>query len=86
MQLPNQRQAGPWRRLKQAVLPRHLARIDDLLRSVMETAQENARRGAVMVGCKAPGVRQQRNTEQVDLVSHYQGRTPCPGRPHMPVD
>lgn len=35
---------------------------------------------AVMVGVKAPGVRQLRHAEQVDLVRHDQGG-PAPGRP-----
>jgi hypothetical protein len=33
-----------------------------------------------MVGVKAPGVRQLRHAEQVDLVRHDQGG-PAPGRP-----
>jgi len=38
-----------------------------------------------MVGLKAPGVRQLRHAEQVDLVRHDQGGPPAPGRPHMPM-
>jgi hypothetical protein len=49
------------------------------------TALYSARCRLVMVGLKAPVVRQLRHAEQVDLVRHDQGG-PRPVRPHMHAD